>query len=907
MIGINETTNPIATILPIVMLMVGGYLMGRIFYRACGTRKDEITVFLVGNLLINFLFVSGFIIFGVVTYHVKEYFTIYTYVLAVMSIAGALVYFSIVRARLLRLLRELKISHPSTIFSLILFLILATYSAFLVYYHPIFSEYDFLYTYLPISKSILEGNGLDHDYYTGSDIAMRAPPFSQAVNAWLIHSFGYSSLKMFPFYYVVLASLFVYVLTKLVVRSKDSFVPLVSGSAFLINPAMLVVTSRFSLQQDLPYIFILAACFAFFLQLVLSRNIPKDVLIVLPVSLCLLILTREIGLVISVAILFLIPSMRFVQKKTWLKVLLAMLSVSPLYLLTTYDLARNGFTPTLSIRLASLLILNGAMIYIVLQFRDQYNSVNLFTSSKYLIVLIIPGIFLVSNIFLFHGLYPTLSLSSEFNKSVVFYRDIFGISNPLQRDIYQSLFNVPRLDILFISVAVGSVFLFYRIVGFGMMLYRIRKNKGYAAVIILFLCLLITWSYLLNSGFEVAAIRHIAYFIPLLCVIFAVGMLRHDNPFYRIFYYGIMILAVFYFLNFDIFTYIYNNHFGGFWIDPFYQSILNTKQFRLSAAVIAGLAIFAFIQEKMSVRKAKLLSGSQTVLVLAFLTSVLVYILVNSGVSVTPLEILDSSPPTGWERGVSGVLNYLNRADSGNVFGLRAPAIPSFTNRTDYDIFSPHAIPSVLPLLLTDNSSYLKTKLEDMNIRYIVLPNERNQLYYLTRNLGKESNLTRIINQDSEFRTMSVGEYNVTKLVRKTEGIDLLNDTKLWKGFGNARVKDSPDSLVITASTAATSRIYNRAYMNTTLEIDTQRDLILSVDYATNSSSSTGSFAIEFRDDNKLLWSIALPPTSGTLLKKSFLILGNTLTENAQVRLYIITDGEGSHSLSIRKAQISYS
>ena len=111
------------------------------------------------------------------------------------------------------------------------------YHAVIVYSHPIFSEYDSLYLFLPISKSILLGNTLYHDFYLGSDVNMAYPPFTQAVNSWLIHSFEYSSIRLFPVYYIFLSAMIVYSLAKNIVsrisnNKESSFLGLIASRCF---------------------------------------------------------------------------------------------------------------------------------------------------------------------------------------------------------------------------------------------------------------------------------------------------------------------------------------------------------------------------------------------------------------------------------------------------------------------------------------------------------------------------------------------------------------------------------------------------------------------------------------------------------------------------------------------------
>jgi len=226
-IGIGEAANPLLTIIPIVLIGFSGYTVGTIISKVRGVTPRFSRDLIYGNIAVNFLFISGFIVFGVLTSAANQYFTVFTYVLVGLSILG--IYFlsklitPIVRSgRTYGEPANIKFHRIKSIFfgsdnqaaifilfGIALFVTLLVYQATIIYYHPIYSEYDSMYLFLPISKSILLGNGLNHDFYLGSDVNMRYPPFIQALNAWLIHSFEYSSIRMFPFYYVFFAAILV--------------------------------------------------------------------------------------------------------------------------------------------------------------------------------------------------------------------------------------------------------------------------------------------------------------------------------------------------------------------------------------------------------------------------------------------------------------------------------------------------------------------------------------------------------------------------------------------------------------------------------------------------------------------------------------------------------------------------
>ena len=288
MIVFGESANPILTILPVALMLFSGYTTGAIISKVRRKTSPKFMKDLIyGNIVLNFLFISGFIILGVLTYAANEYFSAFTYILVGLSILGIYLLlenfissithgkgFEYVNGKFknFRSLITSSIHERQTnifiLFGIGLFVSLLAYQAIIIYFHPIYSEYDSIFRFLPISESIILGNGLNHDFYLGSDVNIRFPPFVQAINAWLIHSFEYSSIRMFPIYYVFFAALLVYSLARNIFiktshKGDASFFGLIASSAFLITPAILVTSSRFSLQHDLAFIFFLTASLLF--------------------------------------------------------------------------------------------------------------------------------------------------------------------------------------------------------------------------------------------------------------------------------------------------------------------------------------------------------------------------------------------------------------------------------------------------------------------------------------------------------------------------------------------------------------------------------------------------------------------------------------------------------------------
>jgi hypothetical protein len=790
-IGIGEAVNPLLTIIPIVLMGFSGYAIGIIISKIRKVTPIFSRDLIYGNVVVNFLFLSGFIVFGVLTSAANGYFTVSTYILVGLSVLG--VYFLLkliitilksggadgesANIKIRRFKSLFFVSDNQTtifiLFGIALFVTLLVYQGTIIYYHPIYSEYDSMYRFLPISKSILLGNGLNHDFYLGSDINMRFPPFIQAINAWLIHSFEYSSVRMYPFYYVLFAAILVYSLTRNVLNksssnSESSFFGLIASSVFLITPALLVVSSRFSLQDDLGFIFMLTASFYFLSDIVRHDKPAKTTLLMLSTSLALMALTREIGLVIAVAIFFLVPAIKYTEGNLKLRALFTVLSFLLPWTLSLKDLFEVGFINGTTIRLTALLLSNVAVFYILAKLKNQNKFSSLITpvsNFKYIVPLVIPIIFIVSNIIIFGGPFPIFTFSGKFSESLPTYREIFDITNPLYLDLIQSLQSLPRIDILFFSVAMGSVFIFFKLMGLTRIIYQLKNNYQYSLLLILLIFLLVIWGFLLQSGFQTSDIRYVAYFVPILSVIIVIGMkIGKESQYNKLFSYGLIVLATFYFLHFNLFIWNYQNHFGGFWVEPNKGSLITSVDVIMGAAIMGGLILLEFGGQKISSFTRSYNLRRYTIYAFVVILCIQVAVLFNSAIMLASPQKMDQLPPSKWETNVIEVIDYLNSAENGNVLSLRAPAIPFFTNRTSLDLFNPQTLAyNISSLLSIENSSTFKEKIADMGIRYIVLPNLQNVLYYSVQNLMARSKLVNFINTDSDFEKIRLENFTIYK------------------------------------------------------------------------------------------------------------------------------------------------
>jgi len=658
----------------------------------------------------------------------------------------------------------------------------------------------------------------------------------------------------------------------------------------------------------------LTASFYFLSDIVRHDKPAKTSLLMLSASLALMALTREIGLVIAVGIFFLVPAIKYTEGNVKLRGLFTVLSFLVLYVLILKDLFEVGFIYGTTIRLTALLLSNLAVFYILAQLKNQNKFSSLITpvsNFKYIVPLVIPIIFIVTNMLIFGGPFPIFTFSGKFSEFLPTYREIFDITNPLYLDLIQTLQSLPRIDILFISVAMGSVFIFVKLVGLARIIYQLKNNYQYSLLLVLLIFLLVIWAFLLQSGFQTSDIRYVTYFVPILSVILVIGMkIGRESPYNKVFCYGLIVFATFYFLHFNLFIWNYHNNFGGFWVEPIKGSLITWGDVIIGAAIMGGLILLEIGGQKISSFTRSYNLRSYIIYAFLALLGIQIYVLFNSGIMLASPQKMDQLPPSKWETNVIDVIDYLKSAENGNVLAVRAPAIPFFTNRTSFDLFNPHTLAyNISSLLFIQNSSLLKEKIADMGIRYIILPNQNNSLYYLVQNLMAGSKLVDFINADGDFDRIRLENFTIYKYNSASRKINLLDNEHIWKPRKGVVISQQDGNLNISVISNQTDKIKKLALLKTRLNL-TERPLLLSLTYASNSSLGTGTFKVGIADrrEDKLIFSSLLNNTSGNLTNQTFIVPKNIVGDKPlEFRIYIFTDGPGKYFLNFKRIHMAYS
>lgn len=904
----------ILSILYLLMILLSGYAVGRLYTNAIGQEnKKPLYLLLVGNIILCFIFISLFIGFAVFAAYAHELFVFFT-LFILCSFLLSVYYFIKFLKKLInnylinRDLKKLFFEHfQHTENSLIILCMFVSILAVLVFYgviiyfHPIFNEYDSLYFFLLNSRSILLGNGLNQDYFGGADITIRSPPFVQSINAWIIDIFDHPTLRLFPVYFIILFSISIYYSARRLIQ--NDFYAYMAVLLSLITPALLVVSSRFSLQQDLPFMAFLTFALLVFTKVISSSRWKNYDIISFIISLSLLALTREIGLIISWSLLIILIAYKFTNNKN-IKGFFLILVFIPLYFLSFFDLYNNGITTLILLRIITLIIANIILFVIAPRIMDYPKLVSLRNPLLSFLVLVIPLSFILGNILVINGLYPTLLFSTDFASSVQEYRKVFDLPNKLIQDLSENFSQIPRIDLFFISSALGTVFIFFKFYGFKVIIQGLQKGKkNYFPLILFLLILVVVWSYLLTSNFTEAGIRHISYFVPFLALTIIIGF-DTRSILIKLYLLTFIVFSFYYFMNYDIETTSQFERFYALWIDPFKSELIDIMDLVVGASFFIGFIVLRKFEHLID------RNPFQKYFVLGFPIMVFVFLLclLTINIQIPSFELNDSKYNSAWENNVFQVINYLRIADSGNVLSVRAPAISYFTNRTNYDIFNPHVFNKIgQPIFNSPNTSSIEDKLDKLDIKYIVFPNIYNPSYNIVKNIEEHYKIQEKLKSSNRLMEVPLENFTIYKVNdNRSMFIDLLQGNSDWKSI-NVNLLNFDNTLLILSETNNTEYQYNRIFMNTHLPIE-DRPTLLKLKYASDIIYGDASMFYEIRDVPKqeILHSAYLGNTFGENNEKFLLLPAEIAGKEIEMRFYIVSNEPGKYYLKIDEAYLTY-
>src|SRR5919108_3824624 len=89
MFAVGEDTSLLLTMVPMILLGFSGYTIGSLAFKIIFKKDLKFMKALIyGNVILNFLFASGIVVFGVITQMINGFFTAFSYMLIAISFIG---------------------------------------------------------------------------------------------------------------------------------------------------------------------------------------------------------------------------------------------------------------------------------------------------------------------------------------------------------------------------------------------------------------------------------------------------------------------------------------------------------------------------------------------------------------------------------------------------------------------------------------------------------------------------------------------------------------------------------------------------------------------------------------------------------------------------------------------------
>ena len=141
-------------------------------------------------------------------------------------------------------------------------------------------------------------------------------------------------------------------------------------------------------------------------------------------------------------------------------------------------------------------------------------------------------------------------------------------------------------------------------------------------------------------------------------------------------------------------------------------------------------------------------------------------------------------------------------------------------------------------------------------------------------------------------------------ITSKGSAINLIDTDHVWEPAMDLELSQNNSSLEMMIDTNNTGKEFNRAVFNTYLN-STERPLLFSLNYASNSSYGNATFLIQVKEkeDNKY-WTQLLYYTTGHFRKDLFVLPDYLVGKEVEVRLTGVTIGPGQHSLIVKEALV---
>ncbi|MGA2573722.1 MAG: phospholipid carrier-dependent glycosyltransferase [Candidatus Methanomethylicaceae archaeon] len=749
--------NPLYYLIPLVLFLPGWLALAN--WKKINLSAVESLVF--GCLLWNFLFVSLSYVFGIFSNLINEFFVAFLVLGLIISIV------SIYNLIATKSLSFKKIEYTKLIFSKYFYLLCCIPFVILLFLlilaHSTSSEYDALFYYLPLAKSIILTHGYQLNYFQQNALSTTTSPAIPLMYALtILFSPNLLSADLFlrtiPIMYTILIALVVFLIGKEILKSK--ILSALAVIVFLLIPATFSLEANYSLYLDLPFtLFVFASLYAL-IKVYSSKGRPVW-LFLLSMSISMAILTKDVSFMILPALLtiIIIPFLpKFKRSYPLLLLALSLLFVSTYETLFIKDFLTTS-VPS-QIILEQVPILLGIILFLVLSMGIK-NENYTFPKIKAIFLFLLPFIpviiFLIRNLLMFGAIsssFPFVSNNEANCASIVLSNSLGGKILP------QNIFDVTKYGILFSDIQLGALFFLPSIIGIIMVAKDTLQKRSKESFILLsfFLILLVLWSRTLQFTYSGSEVRYLFYFSPLFAIFIVKGASSFSaytkvcSTFISRFVAYLLII-----LFLPMIYLIINENVNITNIGPAFLSLGIADYGLIATFSIIFLAIFYLKLPK----NLKLNNKQIKLIIVIILTSLLLIgtsSILSGGLLHTETSVNYVYP--GWENNLNEVITYLNQNNSANSTIITCYALP-ISYFTNYSIIDSENLNGVMTLIQINSSDpqMLNNTLLEYNVQYLLYPNSGNNYFDRFNNLSASLPILNITYLNNYLKIIPVKEF----------------------------------------------------------------------------------------------------------------------------------------------------
>lgn len=741
----------ICYLLPLLAFIPGSILL-YLFSSKHNIKLSFPEIMILGSIIWNYILVSCGYIIGILSNQIKEFFIFYSVVsLVLLAYFGYRLTYILIEKKHFLISFRVELNKVILLISCVpLLLMLFT----LTMSHSLYIEFDAIFTYLPLAKSIIKTGGLQYDYYRQSGLTTTNSPAMPIMYAWLMFLCDKTEdfniiVRIIPITYILLTTLVIYLISKEIIN--DFNIATVAIICFMSMPITFAIVSNYSLYLDIPFTFLLYSTMLIILKIYDNNNIFWWFMLGLVLSLFLL--EKTLAYLLFPALLTLIL-IYFLPRPRSSKTLIVLAAISSLAFTATFntlfllDISTFSTNLLLGFIIRQIPILIVCIIFSGLLFKTLLlNNAMIRLNAPYVLFFSISFVpvlvYILRSILCFGAVTIHFPIFNEDWKiAMALYSKAIGISKALPTNILTVL----RWDILLTSVNLGAVFLLPLLVGLFDTFHSFIKesfDRKYFVLLSFLLMLLGLWSWWYYCDYKTSNLRVLFYFAPLFAIFVAKGLKAIADLT------GIKKSLSLRFVLFNSLNLIY------LWAFKCKIGQANVEQLRrllvsLDVADIEMLIVFAFffvvsyypLSYKLPIRLKNYIKKHFSPYLFLLITLLMPLLALFAPVSLTGLSNIRSElyyVPESWENDLYEVISYINQTLKDNFTIVTSYALPIsyFTNHPVIEVYTSEGIMNLLKLSTGDLES-VRNSLIVHGIRYLLYPKSSHSLYGIFKNLSKE-------------------------------------------------------------------------------------------------------------------------------------------------------------------------